>query len=131
MSSREFSVRAAYLSKENRKYGLRMERIPESAIPVDAYPGKNPPVQVWRSMFHLAQVFKEEHGFRISICRTMIDRSGEWLQGIDWDEIQSIKSQLGFGDQFAIEVYPEDSRVVNVANMRHIWVLSSRLDFAW
>jgi hypothetical protein len=31
----------------------------------------------------------------------------------------------------AVEVYPPAGDVVNVANMRHLWVLRDRLPFAW
>ena len=31
----------------------------------------------------------------------------------------------------AVEVFPADDQVVNVANMRHLWVLPEPLPFAW
>jgi hypothetical protein len=48
-----------------------------------------------------------------------------------FDELQAIKSAVGYGDSCAVEIYPEDSDLVNDANMRHLWVLQERPAFAW
>lgn len=53
------------------------------------------------------------------------------MDGITWDELQALKRQCGFGDRFAVEVYPADLDVVNVGNLRHLWVLQGALPFAW
>lgn len=65
---------------------------------------------------------------RLSILRTAVDAKGEWVDKITWDEIQEIKEGVGFGDSQAIEIYPKDDDVINVANIRHIWVLKEPLD---
>lgn len=31
----------------------------------------------------------------------------------------------------AVEIYPAERDIVNVANMRHLWVLPERLPFGW
>lgn len=41
---------------------------------------------------------------------------------ITWDELQAIKEWL-FAGRIALEVYPPQSKVVDVANMRWLWVL--------
>jgi hypothetical protein len=61
----------------------------------------------------------------------MINRDGLWIDGLTWDDLQTVKREVGFGKCFAVEVFPEDSHVVNDANMRHLWVLGERLPFAW
>ena len=67
---------------------------------------------------------------RLSINRTLL--SGErWEDGITWDELQSIKMQCGYGDFDAMEIYPADRDIVNVANMRHLWIMASPLKNAW
>jgi hypothetical protein len=38
---------------------------------------------------------------------------------------------VGFGAADALEVYPRDGDVVNVANIRHLWVLRDPLPWAW
>ena len=46
-------------------------------------------------------------------------------------ELQDIKRQAGLGDYMAVEIYPKDRDIVNVANMRHLWVLRDPLQFGW
>lgn len=86
---------------------------------------------VFLSADFLVQQYQENDGvIRLSICSTK--RSGsKWADGITWDQLQEIKRNIGFGDRLAVEVYPEDSRIVNVANMRHLFVLTERPSFAW
>ncbi|EOG1815585.1 hypothetical protein ACK3RA_000943 [Enterobacter hormaechei] len=47
------------------------------------------------------------------------------------DALQEIKSAVGYGDRDAVEIYPRDSDVVNVANMRHLWITPEPIAFAW
>lgn len=37
----------------------------------------------------------------------------------------------GLADSWAVEVFPADADVVNVANMRHLWILPDAPAFAW
>lgn len=43
--------------------------------------------------------------------------------GLLWDDLQWVKDAVGLGDHEAIEIYPRGSDLVNVANIRHLWVL--------
>ncbi|WVH05533.1 hypothetical protein KKJFFJLC_00044 [Vibrio phage vB_VpaS_PGB] len=88
-------------------------------------------VRVLLSSEFLVQQFEEENGIiRLSVCKTK--RQGtRWADGITWDELQAIKNAAGFKDKCALEVYPEQNNVVNVANMRHLFVMPTRPDFAW
>ncbi len=94
---------------------------------------------VWRSSEFLVQAFREEGGIvRLSVNRVLVradraDRAGNWVDGIAWDQLQEIKRQAGYGDRFAVEVYPEDACLVNLSNMRHLWVYpeGERAAFAW
>lgn len=81
--------------------------------------------QVWISSKYLVQVHLEKPPqppgtIRLSICRTTQNGKGEWDAGLSWDELQEIKSAVGYGDHYAIEIYPRDSDIINVANMRHL-----------
>lgn len=89
--------------------------------------------EVWRSRYFLVQVFQEKEGIeRLSVCISDVDAaSGRWKDGLSWEQLQDIKAQVGRGDKDAVEVFPADRDVVNVANMRHLWVLSESLPFAW
>jgi len=42
--------------------------------------------------------------------------------GITWDELWNAKNALGFADHEAVELYPRVADLVNVANIRHLWV---------
>lgn len=116
---------AAYLRAENRQFTA--ELVP-MAVPGGREPG---PIAAWRSNRFLVQLFNDCGAQRITINRAAIDETtGRWLDGITWDEIQAIKKQIGFGDRYAVELYPADADVVNVANMRHIWLVDAPA-FAW
>ena len=113
-------------------------RLPRFLVPVperdwpSSPPGAPRPFEVYCSREYLVQVFHESRDvYRISVCRTKRGPDGRWLDGITWDELQQIKREVGFGDHWAVEVFPADLDVVNVANMRHLWVLKEKPDFAW
>jgi hypothetical protein len=112
---------------ENRKYGNAFTSIPpEQWNPApDDFTAKwrN---RVWRSRHFLVQEFVEHDGIiRLSINRTDVDRHGNWKDGITWDELQAIKNNLGFDRHTAVEIYPPADRTVNVANLRHLWIVPS------
>lgn len=87
--------------------------------------------EVWRSRKFLVVVYNERGHCRVTINRAELDQEGGWLAGITWDEIQKIKRDIGRGEMWAVECYPPDSEVVNVANMRHIWLLPGKPDYGW
>lgn len=122
--SKDFKRQAALLREANRAFTSTL-------VPMDVAQHSLPGLQAaWRSNRFLVQLFGDQVQ-RITICRTMIDETtGRWLDGITWDEIQEIKRAIGFGHRDAVEVYPADEDVVNVSNMRHIWLVDP-LPFAW
>lgn len=103
------------------------------AIPKETWPTSDPaPVAVLRSRDYLVQIFDEAQGFkRLSICRTSLDGHGRWADNISWDELQGLKSEAGFSDFDAMEIFPADHDVVNVANIRHLWISPAPLTLAW
>lgn len=89
------------------------------------------PARVWQSKKYLVQAYSESNGIvRLSINRTT-RHAGNWNDKLTWDELQDIKRDVGFGDFMAVEIYPRDKDIVNVANMRHLWVLPLPLSFGW
>lgn len=123
---------------ERRAHNARLKRLPKELTPVDEdeWPKTNEVtrVAVWRSRKYLAQVFEEEnHMLRISICRSTVRGDGRWDEDLTWDEIQQIKGEIGLGAAWAMEIYPAAGRVVDVANMRHLWVLPQGVEptFGW
>lgn len=90
-------------------------------------------IRVMRSREFLLQIFDAGgRVVRLSINRTTIDETTwRWADGISWDELQRLKAEAGYGDREAVEIYPPDHDVVNVGNLRHLWVLPERMPFSW
>ena len=68
-----------------------------------------------------------EGTLRVGVTHTSADNrkdfdKREYGVPITWDELQAIKDYF-WRNQIAIEVYPPKSNIVNVANMRWLWVL--------
>jgi hypothetical protein len=110
-------------------------RQPDKLSPVD--PAEWPVqhdrmIAVWASKQYLVQVYAEDDGVtRISICRAKRTANGQWADRLTWDTLQQIKADVGFADRCAVEVYPAEQDVVNVANFRHLWVLPVGMTVGW
>lgn len=122
--------------KARKLYAAHIQSFPEklTLIPKEQWPSDRDParIEIWRSRKYLVQIFQEKDGVkRLSINRTTVNSKGRWDDGLSWDELQQIKSQIGLGSKYAIEIFPKDEDVVNVANMRHIWVLPEPLEIGW
>lgn len=50
---------------------------------------------------------------------------------IPWDDLQEIKSQVGFRRWYAVEIYPQAFNEVDIDNARHLWVLPIPLKIGW
>ena len=98
-------------------------------------PGSTYPVEAFRSQLFMVQIFNEPSGLRMSVNRTNLIgwNAGHplWRDGITWDELQRLKSEAGYGHLWGVECYPSDAKVVNVANMRHLWLLPAAPAFGW
>lgn len=102
-------------------------------VPHEEWPAAMPKglVDVWRSQGFLVQVFDPKDGAqRLTVCRTK-HNGKSWVPGITWDELQQIKAECGNSEVYAVEIFPAESDLVNVANMRHLWLLNKAPDFAW
>lgn len=124
------------LERDNEKWPERLADLPSSVWARMELPDARAPrrIRVARSRLFLAQVFYGEHPavlVRISVNRTSVGPDGDWQDGITWDELQQIKHELGYGAKDAVEVYPADDSVHNVANLRHLFVLADPLPFKW
>ncbi len=121
------------VSRENTLRPHNLSLIPKPEWP-DAMRKKGPRVlkEVWHSRKYIVQVFEEpENVERLSICRTEYNTQLEYIDRLTWEQLQQIKDQVGRGDKYAIEVYPKNCDVVNVANMRHLWILENPLKYGW
>lgn len=119
----------------NRRNAKRTEffvNVPKKDWPKTHSRHKSERFQVLVNRDFLVQLFAEDNDvIRISVNRTHVDKNGRWKDGITWDELQDIKRRVGYGDCFAVEAYPETLHVVNVAPMRHLFVLPERPEWAW
>lgn len=120
------------LARQNAKMPRELRLVPRDEWPMEFQRG--PILRVWRSREFLVQEYAEESPVlvRLSVLRTTLDpKAGRWVDGITWDELQAIKSEIGYGGHDALELYPIDADVVNVANLRHLWVMREPVEFAW
>lgn len=121
-----------HLKKTAKSYSAELEEIPREQWPVPA-----PEIlRVWRSARFLVQEYapaqRTAHMVecRLSILRTALSGK-DWEDRIGWDELQAVKTQCGYAELDAVEVYPRAADVINVAALRHIWILKGLLPFAW
>lgn len=89
------------------------------------------PEKAWRNKNYLVYLYHDREFLRLCVQRTTIKDDGSFEDGISWDRIQQIKSAIGFGDYWGLEVFPADKSLVNVSNIRHIWLFEERPAFAW
>lgn len=97
-------------------------------IPRDKWPffpaWETVPLRVWVSNDFLAVLYEQraDGNRRLTVNRTR--RNGrDWRDGITWDELQRVKNETIGEDAWCIENYPAQSEVVNISNMRHLFVL--------
>lgn len=114
-----------FMKKESTKYNTLF-------VPIEGEHPNPDFVQAVRNRDFLVQIFKEEYATRLSINKTKLNKDGSgWEDGIFWDDIQRIKNNLGYRDYCAIEIYPPERDLVNVANIRHVFVVKHEPEFMW
>lgn len=125
-------------TREQRRLLMRDNaKQPAHLMPLEGWQDRaNTPLglmEVWRSRNFLVQVFAESPGIvRASINRTAVNSgNGRWVDGITWDEMQQVKREIGRGHLDAVEVFPSDRDIVNVANMRHLFIFDDPLPYVW
>jgi hypothetical protein len=97
----------------------------------------NAPDKAWRSRNFVVQLYdREGEGApRLSIQRTMANQcirpANKDLRPISWDELMAVKSVVGYGDHWAVELYPSNDQVVDDCPMRHLWLLPGEPPIGW
>jgi hypothetical protein len=115
------------MTKENAKWPHTLKPVPREQWPSS----RAELLEVWRSRGFLVQVCAEKNGYvRMSAHRTT-HTGTNWLAGITWDELMQLKRECGRGDLDALELFPADSDVVNVANIRHLFFPPEPVAFKW
>lgn len=106
-----------------------LTEVPAYMWPADASSSNR--INFWCSRSYLVQAFTEQSSvIRLSVNYTEPE-TDDWADGMTWDELMEIKRQCGYGDWVAVEIYPDDGNIVNVANMRHLWLLPNPPEFMW
>lgn len=126
------------LSKLNARQRKLMNKVNQSLpkqltlVPEHEWPRHQSKLsRVWRSRHYVVQEFIEDNAIRLSINRVKLLSNGRWDDNLTWDEMQFIKRDCGYGDRLAVEIYPADENVVNLANMRHLWIPDTDLNYGW
>lgn len=116
---------------ENRTWPKELRQVPKEEWPPSSLPESKRPNEAWRSRDFLCSVYYLANGIeRLSINRT--SHNGERFDdGISWDDLQRLKRECGRGDKDAVEIFPADKDIVNVANMRHLFVLPEPFGLTW
>lgn len=116
------------MKRASYKLSTTLQLLPATADPKPS----NAPLRVWRSRDFLVQEYAAPAPALVRLSVNITSHNGsDWDDGITWDQLQDIKAQCGYPWHTAVEVYPSTLDVVNVANMRHLWVPSDHLPFAW
>ena len=119
--------------KECRKHGEEFIQIPMGEAKDLTCMGKAPEACFRNRSFFVMLFMDDCDGtpyLRMSVNRTELDKDGGWMGGMTWDELMAVKRGIGFGDLWMTEVYPPDEEEVNVANMRHLFLVKQP-PYAW
>lgn len=136
LGRKERRAAASYARRESVKRPVKLTEIPPDLWPSGYRTDARAPTKAYASREFLAQLYdvgarEGRTTMRLSICRVTLKDDGRWEENISWDELMRVKRECGFGDRYAIEIYPEDREIVNVANMRHLWLLATPLTIGW
>jgi len=134
LSREQRKVAAAYARAAAKKRPVVMTEIPREHWP--DLTDNTERFAVFHSRRFLAQVFLAPVTYgvicrRVSVCRVTLQADGHWEENIEWEDLMLVKREIGYGDWYAVEVYPRDQDIVNVCNLRHLWVFEQPLPIGW
>lgn len=129
------SNRRKRLKRYNSMFGEKLEQMPKEEwekLP-SFQAAEVKPFEVWRSRSFLVVLYLDQGFERITINRAELrpGKGSHFTDRIHWDELQELKRQIGRAEAWAVECFPPDSQVVNVAYMRHLWLLPAPPAFGW
>lgn len=117
----------------SHKIGKRMMKLQKNSFELIPYSDiqkvniKNKPDMAWKNNHHVVQLYKKERNILgILMDKWMIRRNDS--QAIkDWYEIQEIKNDIIGREKQAIQIFPKESELVDVANMYWLFTESEIL----
>lgn len=88
---------------------------------------KNKPDRAWKNNHYIVQLYRKERViFGITMDKLMIRRNdAEPIR--DWYTLQNIKNEILGKEHEAIQIFPKDSELVDVANMYWLFCESGQL----
>lgn len=105
-----------------------LRRVPPAARAGFTHPAL---LDVWASAEFAVQIYAASHGTtRITVSRRA-HGAGRRSDAIGWDELMAIKHYCGYGDRWAVEIYPSDADRADDSAMHHLWVLPFAPPYAW
>lgn len=124
------------MAERAKTYPVHLVPVPEGEWSPRRAGRSEYPIALWRSRSYLVAVyqaprFTEALARRLSVNRVTVGADGHWEQNIPWEDLQRCKRETGHGDWYGLEVYPRDRDLVNVANMRHLWLFEEPLAIGW
>lgn len=137
MNRAERRAAAAIMRENARAWPEHLEPVPSSEWPSrNGRKGDEYPTALWRSRAFLVQAHPQPPlgsalVVRLTVNRVTMQANGHWHDGISWDELMRLKREAGYGDWYAVEIYPRDRDIVRDANMRHLWCMSEPLALGW
>jgi hypothetical protein len=140
MNRQERRAAASYTRREARNRPERLTMVDREQWPQRGEAEAKTRIAVFVSKRFLVQIFTapdlvvggETIGvFRMSVNRVTLSKGGRFDGDITWNEMNQIKRDVGFSQRYALEVFPTDYDLVDVANMRHLWVLDRPLPLGW
>jgi len=110
------------LRRESKLWPASLTKVPPDTWPTWARLPDT--VAVMRSRDFIVRIASNDSSLALAVMRTELDQNTRRHKaGISWDELQRLKREAGYGDWYAVEVFPPDARTFNETNMRHLWLL--------
>lgn len=81
-------------------------------------------IKCLKNNMYIVQCFKKETGWGV-IDHLMCRRNDESATH-SWQELQRIKNEVMGEDRTAVEIYPSVNKLVDDANIYHLWVLPEK-----
>ncbi len=77
--------------------------------------------EAWKNNHYVVQASPRETAWGEVVC--LMIRRNDAAPIRSWVEMQRIKNSLVGPERVAVEVYPAESKLIDAANMYHLWVL--------
>lgn len=97
---------------ENKFEDITLQALRQTQLNLSRYPD-----QVFKNNHYIVQIYKRERTFFGKVMDKMMIRRNDEEPIREWHAIQRIKSQILGDEAIAIQVFPKESELVDVANL--------------